>query len=59
MHKMRSGSVLTTMLAVLKLVKILISVKMYGMRSTSVVHQPVKLIVVSTQQRSFGMKYIH
>ena len=46
MHRMHSGSVPTTMLAVLKLVKILISANMYGMHSTSVVHQSVKPKVV-------------
>ena len=59
-HELHSGSVPTTMLAIFKLVRVLISANMYGFRSTSVVHQPVKpKVVVSTQQRSFGMKCMH
>ena len=50
MHGMHSGSVPTLVLALLKLVKVLISANMYGMRSTSVVQQPVEpKVVVSTQ----------
>ena len=37
MHRMQSGSVPTSMLAVFKLVKPLITANMYGMRCTSVV----------------------
>ena len=58
MHKMHSGSVPTTMLAVLKLVKVLISANMYGMHSTSVVHQPVKpKVVVSTTPKLWHEVY--
>ena len=46
MHEMHSGSVLTTLLAVIKLLKVLISADTNGMRSTSVVHQPVNPKVV-------------
>ena len=59
MHRMHSGSVPTFMLAVFKLVKTLISANLYKNRSTSDAHQPVKpKVVVSTQQRSVGMKYM-
>ena len=57
---MHSGSVPTLMLVVIKLVKTLISANLYKFRCRSVVHQPVKpKVVVSTQERSFGMKYMH
>ena len=54
---MHSTSVLTSMLAVLKLVKILFSGNMHGKCSTCVVHQFLEQkVVVSTEERSFGMK---
>ena len=60
MHEMHSGSVPTIMLAVLKLVKVLIFVNMYGMGSTSVLNLPMKpIVVVSTKKPSIGMKYMH
>ena len=60
MYEVHSGGVPTLMLVVFKIVKVLISANMYGMRSTSVLHQTViPKVVVSTLQRSFGMKYMH
>ena len=60
MRGLHSGGVPRLMLAVFTLVKVLISANMFGMRSTSVAHQTViQKVVMSTQQRSFGMKYMH
>ena len=60
MYGMHSGGVPTLMLAVFKLVKMLISKNLYKNRSISVAHQPMKPKgVVSTQQRSFGVKDMH
>ena len=57
MHGMHSRSILTSMLAVVKLVKILISGNMYSKGSTCVVHPFLEQkVVVSTEKRSFGMK---
>ena len=57
---MHFGSVPTLMLAVCKLIRILISANMYGMHPTCVVHQFLKQkVVVSTQERSFGIKVMH
>ena len=59
MHGMHSGSVSTLMLTVLKFAKTLISANLYKNRS-GIVHQLVKpKVVVTTQQRSFSMKYMH
>ena len=51
MHELLSGSVPTSMLAVIKLVKTLISANMYGMRYTCVAHRYLKdKVVLSTQE---------
>ena len=60
MHEMHSGSGATSMLAVSKLVKTLVSVNMYGMHCTCVVHRLFKRkVVVSTQKESLGIKSVH
>ena len=60
LHGVHSGSVPASMLAVFKVAKTLISANMYGMHSTCVVHRFLKQkIVVSTQEKSFGMKCMH
>ena len=57
---MHYGSVPTLMLAVFKLVKTLITANLCGMRSTCDVHRLFNLkVVVSIEERSFGMKSMH
>ena len=54
MHGMQYGSVPTSMLVVFRLLNTLISVNMYGMHSTSVVHRFVKRkLVVKHTIRDF------
>ena len=59
MHGMHCGSVPTSILAVFKLVKTLITANMYGMRSTSVVHRFVKrkVVVKHAKNKSLHEKY--
>ena len=57
MHEMHSSSVPTSMLAVIKLVRTLISANMCRMHSLCVVHQFLKRkVVVRTQELSFFIK---
>ena len=57
---MHAGRDPTSMLAAFKLVKTLLSANMYGMLSAIVVYWFLtRKVVVSTQERSFGMKSMH
>ena len=59
MHAMHSGSVLTSMAAVLKLFKRLISANMHGMCATCVVHRHLKrkVAVKNTKTKLLLKKY--
>ena len=59
MHGMQYCSVPTSMLVVFKLVKTLISVKMYGLHSTSVVHRFVKRKLVAKHTKTDFVKSMH
>ena len=60
MHGKHPGGVPTSILAVFKLVKTLISEKIYGLCSTCAVHRFLKRkMVVGTQEQTFGMKSVH
>ena len=60
MQEIRSGNVPTLMLSVFMLVNTLISANVNGMQSTCVVNRFLKqVVVISTQERSFGMESMH